>query len=155
MQFYGFYVYLNLIITVFMQLHKCLTYVTLYTFFFTFTIASISSAVPSVASISSAVPSASISSAVPSASISSAVPSTTVSTAVPPATISAGPSASHQDFLQYRSQHPGPISSRAFYRWSQYGGDDPSFRWRRQAPYDTTGRRRGAGKRFNSFNFYQ
>ncbi|XP_065639706.1 uncharacterized protein LOC136072433 isoform X2 [Hydra vulgaris] len=39
MQFYGFYVYLNLIITVFMQLHKCLTYVTLYTFFFTFTIA--------------------------------------------------------------------------------------------------------------------
>ncbi|XP_065641296.1 uncharacterized protein LOC124810892 isoform X10 [Hydra vulgaris] len=209
MQFYGFYVYLNLIITVFMQLHKCLTYVTLYTFFFTFTIApmssyavpsaSISSAVPSapqaiisVASISSAVPSASISSAVPSASISPAVPSTsissavpsvasissavpsatvstavppatvstavppaTVSTAVPPATISAGPSASYQDFLQYRSQHPGPISSRAFYRWSQYGGDDPSFRWRREAPYDTTGRRRGAGKRFNSFNFYQ
>ncbi|XP_065682590.1 uncharacterized protein LOC124809858 isoform X8 [Hydra vulgaris] len=172
MQFYGFYVYLNLIITVFMQLHKCLTYVTLYTFFFTFTIApmssyavpsaSISSAVPSapqaiisVASISSAVPSASISSAVPSASISSAVPSATVSTAVPPATISAGPSASYQDFLQYRSQHPGPISSRAFYRWSQYGGDDPSFRWRREAPYDTTGRRRGAGKRFNSFNFYQ
>ncbi|XP_065681422.1 uncharacterized protein LOC124809646 isoform X2 [Hydra vulgaris] len=162
----------------------------LYTlFFFTFTIASISSAVPSVASISSAVPSASISSAVPSASISPAVPSTsissavpsapqaiisasissavpsatvstavppaTVSTAVPPATISAGPSASYQDFLQYRSQHPGPISSRAFYRWSQYGGDDPSFRWRREAPYDTTGRRRGAGKRFNSFNFYQ
>ncbi|XP_065675710.1 uncharacterized protein LOC124809102 isoform X4 [Hydra vulgaris] len=35
---------------------------------------------------------ASISSAVPSASISSAVPSATVSTAVPPATISAGPS---------------------------------------------------------------
>ncbi|XP_065639257.1 uncharacterized protein LOC124807760 isoform X4 [Hydra vulgaris] len=65
-----------------MQLHKCLTHVTLYTFFFTFTIASISSAVPS----------ASISSAVPSASISSAVPSATVSTAVPPATISAGPS---------------------------------------------------------------
>ncbi|XP_065683071.1 uncharacterized protein LOC124810879 isoform X2 [Hydra vulgaris] len=200
MQFYGFYVYLNLIITVFMQLHKCLTYVTLYTFFFTFTIApmssyavpsaSISSAVPSapqaiisVASISSAVPSASISSAVPSASISPAVPSTsissavpsvasissavpsatvstavppaTVSTAVPPATISAGPSASYQDFLQYCSQHPGPISSRAFYRWSQYGGDDLSFRWRREAPYDTTGRRRGAGKRFNSFNFYQ
>ncbi|XP_065682611.1 uncharacterized protein LOC124809858 isoform X9 [Hydra vulgaris] len=163
MQFYGFYVYLNLIITVFMQLHKCLTYVTLYTFFFTFTIAPMSSyAVPS-ASISSAVPSApqaiisvaSISSAVPSASISSAVPSATVSTAVPPATISAGPSASYQDFLQYRSQHPGPISSRAFYRWSQYGGDDPSFRWRREAPYDTTGRRRGAGKRFNSFNFYQ
>ncbi|XP_065641398.1 uncharacterized protein LOC136073587 isoform X3 [Hydra vulgaris] len=58
MQFYGFYVYLNLIITVFMQLHKCLTYVTLYTFFFTFTIAPMSSyAVPS-ASISSAVPSA-------------------------------------------------------------------------------------------------
>ncbi|XP_065683193.1 uncharacterized protein LOC124816666 isoform X6 [Hydra vulgaris] len=189
MQFYGFYVYLNLIITVFMQLHKCLTYVTLYTFFFTFTIApmssyavpsaSISSAVPSApqaiisASISPAVPSTSISSAVPSASISSAVPSATVSTAVPPATvstavppatvstavppatISAGPSASYQDFLQYRSQHPGPISSRAFYRWSQYGGDDPSFRWRREAPYDTTGRRRGAGKRFNSFNFYQ
>ncbi|XP_065641397.1 uncharacterized protein LOC136094725 isoform X4 [Hydra vulgaris] len=67
MQFYGFYVYLNLIITVFMQLHKCLTYVTLYTFFFTFTIAPMSSyAVPS-ASISSTVPSASISSAVPSA----------------------------------------------------------------------------------------
>ncbi|XP_065681287.1 uncharacterized protein LOC136094940 isoform X5 [Hydra vulgaris] len=111
----------------------------LYTLFFsfTFTIASISSAVPSVASISSAVPSA------------------TVSTAVPPATISAGPSASHQDFLQYRSQHSGPISPRAFYRWSQYEGDDPSFRWRRQAPYDTTGRRRGAEKRFNSFNFYQ
>ncbi|XP_065641221.1 uncharacterized protein LOC124807131 isoform X2 [Hydra vulgaris] len=115
-------------------------------FFFTFTIASISSAVPSVASISSAAPSASISSAVPSASISSAVPS---------ATISAGPSASHQEFLQYRSRHLGPISPRAFYRWSQYGGDDPSFRWGRQAPYDTTGRRRGAGKRFNSFNFYQ
>ncbi|XP_065642037.1 uncharacterized protein LOC124814035 isoform X2 [Hydra vulgaris] len=103
-----------------------------------------------------AVPSASTSSAVPSvASISSAVPSATVSIAVPPATISAGPSASYQDFLRYRSQHPGPISQRAFYRWSQYGGDDPSFRWRRQAPYDTTGRRRGAGKRFNSFNFYQ
>nr|XP_047135758.1 uncharacterized protein LOC124812774 [Hydra vulgaris] len=84
-----------------------------------------------------------------------AVISATVSTAVPPATISAGPSASYQDFLQYRSQHPGPISSRAFYRWSQYGGDDPSFRWRREAPYDTTGRRRGAGKQFNSFNFYQ
>ncbi|XP_065641222.1 uncharacterized protein LOC124807131 isoform X3 [Hydra vulgaris] len=114
-------------------------------FFFTFTIASISSAVPS----------ASISSAVPSASISSAVPSATVSTVVPPATISAGPSASHQEFLQYRSRHLGPISPRAFYRWSQYGGDDPSFRWGRQAPYDTTGRRRGAGKRFNSFNFYQ
>ncbi|XP_065683190.1 uncharacterized protein LOC124816666 isoform X3 [Hydra vulgaris] len=197
MQFYGFYVYLNLIITVFMQLHKCLTYVTLYTFFFTFTIApmssyavpsasissavpsapqaiisasispavpstSISSAVPSapqaiisVASISSAVPSATVSTAVPPATVSTAVPPATVSTAVPPATISAGPSASYQDFLQYRSQHPGPISSRAFYRWSQYGGDDPSFRWRREAPYDTTGRRRGAGKRFNSFNFYQ
>ncbi|XP_065683255.1 uncharacterized protein LOC124814124 [Hydra vulgaris] len=98
---------------------------------------------------------ASISSAVPSASILSAVPSATVSTAVPPATISAEPSASYQDFLRYRSQHPGPISQRAFYRSSQYGGDDPSFRWRRQAPYDTTGRRRGAGKRFNSFNFYQ
>ncbi|XP_065640641.1 uncharacterized protein LOC124816866 isoform X2 [Hydra vulgaris] len=168
MQFYGFYVYLNLIITVFMQLHKCLTYVTLYTFFFTFTIApmssyavpsaSISSAVPSapqaiisVASISSAVPSATVSTAVPPATVSTAVPPATVSTAVPPATISAGPSASYQDFLQYRSQHPGPISSRAFYRWSQYGGDDPSFRWRREAPYDTTGRRRGAGKRFNSF----
>ncbi|XP_065681284.1 uncharacterized protein LOC136094940 isoform X2 [Hydra vulgaris] len=126
----------------------------LYTLFFsfTFTIASISSAVPS-ASISSAVPSAP--QAIISASISSAVPSATVSTAVPPATISAGPSASHQDFLQYRSQHSGPISPRAFYRWSQYEGDDPSFRWRRQAPYDTTGRRRGAEKRFNSFNFYQ
>ncbi|XP_065678925.1 uncharacterized protein LOC124807191 isoform X3 [Hydra vulgaris] len=50
----------------------------LYTlFFFTFTIASISSAVPS----------ASISSAVPSASISSAVPSATVSTAVPPGNV--------------------------------------------------------------------
>ncbi|XP_065675682.1 uncharacterized protein LOC124809102 isoform X1 [Hydra vulgaris] len=83
---------------------------------------------------------ASISSAVPSASISSAVPSATVSTAVPPATISAGPSAAHQDFLRYCSQHPGPISQRAFYRWCQYRGDDPSFRWRRQAPYDTTGR---------------
>ncbi|XP_065657333.1 uncharacterized protein LOC124812774 isoform X1 [Hydra vulgaris] len=119
------------------QLHKCLTYVTLYTFFFfTFTVALISSAVPS-------------------ATVSTAVPPATVSTAVPPATISAGPSASYQDFLQYRSQHPGPISSRAFYRWSQYGGDDPSFRWRREAPYDTTGRRRGAGKQFNSFNFYQ
>ncbi|XP_065641751.1 uncharacterized protein LOC124813625 isoform X1 [Hydra vulgaris] len=113
-----------------MQLHKCLTHVTLCTFFFTFTIASISSAVPS----------ASISSAVPSASISSAVPSATVSTAVPPATISAGPSAAHQDFLRYCSQHPGPISQRAFYRWCQYRGDDPSFRWRRQASYDTTGR---------------
>ncbi|XP_065683204.1 uncharacterized protein LOC124816666 isoform X15 [Hydra vulgaris] len=124
--------------------------------------ASISSAVPSapqaiisVASISSAVPSATVSTAVPPATVSTAVPPATVSTAVPPATISAGPSASYQDFLQYRSQHPGPISSRAFYRWSQYGGDDPSFRWRREAPYDTTGRRRGAGKRFNSFNFYQ
>ncbi|XP_065683073.1 uncharacterized protein LOC124810879 isoform X3 [Hydra vulgaris] len=117
--------------------------------------ASISPAVPST-SISSAVPSvASISSAVPSATVSTAVPPATVSTAVPPATISAGPSASYQDFLQYCSQHPGPISSRAFYRWSQYGGDDLSFRWRREAPYDTTGRRRGAGKRFNSFNFYQ
>ncbi|XP_065640647.1 uncharacterized protein LOC124816866 isoform X7 [Hydra vulgaris] len=120
--------------------------------------ASISSAVPSapqaiisVASISSAVPSATVSTAVPPATVSTAVPPATVSTAVPPATISAGPSASYQDFLQYRSQHPGPISSRAFYRWSQYGGDDPSFRWRREAPYDTTGRRRGAGKRFNSF----
>ncbi|XP_065681878.1 uncharacterized protein LOC136095362 isoform X1 [Hydra vulgaris] len=68
MQFYGFYVYLNLIITVFMQLHKCLTYVTLYTFFFTFTIAPMSSyAVPSAPMSSYAVPSASISSAVPSA----------------------------------------------------------------------------------------
>ncbi|XP_065684813.1 uncharacterized protein LOC124807837 isoform X2 [Hydra vulgaris] len=91
------------------------------------------------------------------ASISSAVPSAieTVLTAVPPATISAGPSAMHQDFLRCRFQHPGPISQRAFYRWCQYGGDDPSFRWRRQAPYDTIGRRRGAGKQFNSFNFYQ
>ncbi|XP_065678658.1 uncharacterized protein LOC136093557 isoform X8 [Hydra vulgaris] len=93
--------------------------------------------------------------AVPSASISSAVPSASISFAVPSATMSAGPSASHQDFLQYRSQHPGPISPRAFYRWSQYGGDNHSFRWRREAPYDTTGRRRGAGKQFNSFYFYQ
>ncbi|XP_065681434.1 uncharacterized protein LOC124809646 isoform X5 [Hydra vulgaris] len=144
-------------------------HITLFLYFFVYTLtpqaiisASISPAVPST-SISSAVPSApqaiisvaSISSAVPSATVSTAVPPATVSTAVPPATISAGPSASYQDFLQYRSQHPGPISSRAFYRWSQYGGDDPSFRWRREAPYDTTGRRRGAGKRFNSFNFYQ
>ncbi|XP_065648976.1 uncharacterized protein LOC124810483 isoform X6 [Hydra vulgaris] len=128
-------------------------HITLFLYFFVYTLTP--QAIIS-ASISPAVPSTSISSAVPSvASISSAVPSATVSTAVPPATISAGPSASYQDFLQYRSQHPGPISSRAFYRWSHYGGDDPSFRWRREAPYDTTGRRRGAGKRFNSFNFYQ
>ncbi|XP_065641304.1 uncharacterized protein LOC124810892 isoform X21 [Hydra vulgaris] len=124
-----------------------------FIYFFVSTLAP--QAIISVASISSAVPSATVSTAVPPATVSTAVPPATVSTAVPPATISAGPSASYQDFLQYRSQHPGPISSRAFYRWSQYGGDDPSFRWRREAPYDTTGRRRGAGKRFNSFNFYQ
>ncbi|XP_065678645.1 uncharacterized protein LOC136093557 isoform X5 [Hydra vulgaris] len=112
-----------------------------------------SSAVPSAPQAIISAPMSSY--AVPSASISSAVPSASISFAVPSATMSAGPSASHQDFLQYRSQHPGPISPRAFYRWSQYGGDNHSFRWRREAPYDTTGRRRGAGKQFNSFYFYQ
>ncbi|XP_065681140.1 uncharacterized protein LOC124817659 isoform X4 [Hydra vulgaris] len=75
------------------------------------------------------------------------------------ATHSSVATASWESFLLYRSQHPGPLSQRAFFRWCQYGGDDPSFRWRRQTPYGATGRRSGAGRqndqRSNIMNFYQ
>ncbi|XP_065680665.1 uncharacterized protein LOC101240834 [Hydra vulgaris] len=54
------------------------------------------------------------------------------------ATHSSVATASWESFLLYRSQHPGPFSQRAFFRWCQYGGDDPSFRWRRQTPYGAT-----------------
>nr|XP_047143962.1 uncharacterized protein LOC124817659 isoform X5 [Hydra vulgaris]XP_047146850.1 uncharacterized protein LOC105843562 isoform X1 [Hydra vulgaris] len=79
--------------------------------------------------------------------------------AVISATHSSVATASWESFLLYRSQHPGPLSQRAFFRWCQYGGDDPSFRWRRQTPYGATGRRSGAGRqndqRSNIMNFYQ
>ncbi|XP_065677978.1 uncharacterized protein LOC124810303 isoform X5 [Hydra vulgaris] len=75
------------------------------------------------------------------------------------ATHSSVATASWESFLLYRSQHPGPLSQRAFFRWCQYGGDDPSFRWRRQTPYGATGRRSGAGRqndqRSNIMNFHQ
>nr|XP_047124850.1 larval cuticle protein F1-like isoform X1 [Hydra vulgaris]XP_047124852.1 larval cuticle protein F1-like isoform X1 [Hydra vulgaris] len=75
------------------------------------------------------------------------------------ATHSSVATASWESFLLYRSQHPGPLSQRAFFQRCQYGGDDPSFRWRRQTPYGATGRRSGAGRqndqRSNIMNFYQ
>ncbi|XP_065677657.1 uncharacterized protein LOC124818633 isoform X1 [Hydra vulgaris] len=55
-------------------------------------------------------------------------------------------SKSWEDFRKYRSQHPGPLSMRAFHRWCLYGDDHPSFRWRDGTPYNT-GNRADAGRR--------
>nr|XP_047132120.1 uncharacterized protein LOC124811068 isoform X2 [Hydra vulgaris] len=66
-------------------------------------------------------------------------------------------SKSWEDFRKYRSQHPGPLSMRAFHRWCLYGDDHPSFRWRDGTPYNTgniadAGRRRQRGlKVVNNF----
>nr|XP_047124940.1 uncharacterized protein LOC124807256 isoform X2 [Hydra vulgaris] len=55
-------------------------------------------------------------------------------------------SKSWEDFRKYRSQHPGPLSMRAFHRWCLYRNDHPSFRWRDGTPYNT-GNRADAGRR--------
>nr|XP_047145116.1 uncharacterized protein LOC124818363 isoform X2 [Hydra vulgaris] len=55
-------------------------------------------------------------------------------------------SKSWEEFRKYRSQHPGPLSMRAFHRWCLYGDDHPSFRWRDGTPYNT-GNRADAGRR--------
>ncbi|XP_065682623.1 uncharacterized protein LOC105847180 isoform X2 [Hydra vulgaris] len=55
-------------------------------------------------------------------------------------------SKSWEDFRKYHSQHPGPLSMRAFHRWCLYGDDHPSFRWRDGTPYNT-GNRADAGRR--------
>nr|XP_047129335.1 ATP-dependent DNA helicase PIF1-like [Hydra vulgaris] len=55
-------------------------------------------------------------------------------------------SKSWEDFRKYRSQHPGPLSMRAFHRWCLYGDDHPSFRLRDGTPYNT-GNRADAGRR--------
>nr|XP_047123149.1 uncharacterized protein LOC124806376 isoform X2 [Hydra vulgaris] len=55
-------------------------------------------------------------------------------------------SKSWEDFRKYRSQHPGPLSMRAFHRWCLYRDDHPSFRWRDGTPYNT-GNRADAGRR--------
>nr|XP_047129617.1 ATP-dependent DNA helicase PIF1-like [Hydra vulgaris] len=49
-------------------------------------------------------------------------------------------SKSWEEFRKYRSQHPGPLSMRAFHRWCLYGDDHPSFRWRDGTPYNTGNR---------------
>ncbi|XP_065680942.1 uncharacterized protein LOC124817329 isoform X3 [Hydra vulgaris] len=55
-------------------------------------------------------------------------------------------SKSWEEFRKYRSQHPGPLSMRAFHRWCLYGDDHLSFRWRDGTPYNT-GNRADAGRR--------
>nr|XP_047144243.1 uncharacterized protein LOC124817862 [Hydra vulgaris] len=55
-------------------------------------------------------------------------------------------SKSWEEFRKYRSQHPGPLSMRAFHRRCLYGDDHSSFRWRDGTPYNT-GNRADAGRR--------
>ncbi|XP_047136579.2 uncharacterized protein LOC124813491 isoform X2 [Hydra vulgaris] len=55
----------------------------------------------------------------------------------------------YQDYLLYRSQHPGPTSNSSFKRWVQLGGrDHNSFKWPYHLPNKGAGSRsrRGGGR---------
>nr|XP_047136591.1 RNA-binding motif protein, X chromosome-like isoform X16 [Hydra vulgaris] len=55
----------------------------------------------------------------------------------------------YQDYLLYRSQHPGPTSNSSFKRWVQLGGrDHNSFKWPYHPPNKGAGSRsrRGGGR---------
>ncbi|XP_047144475.1 uncharacterized protein LOC124818001 isoform X2 [Hydra vulgaris] len=83
------------------------------------------------------------------AAASSATTASSVITAASSVTTAASSvtsSKSWEDFRKYRSQHPGPLSMRAFHRWCLYGDNHPSFRWRDGTPYNT-GNRADAGRR--------
>nr|XP_047145609.1 uncharacterized protein LOC124818633 isoform X1 [Hydra vulgaris] len=67
-------------------------------------------------------------------------PLRTIASSVTTAASSVTSSKSWEDFRKYRSQHPGPLSMRAFHRWCLYGDDHPSFRWRDGTPYNTGNR---------------
>nr|XP_047135837.1 uncharacterized protein LOC124813147 [Hydra vulgaris] len=46
------------------------------------------------------------------------------------------------EYKNYRSQHPGPLSERSFKKWKDHGGmDKPSFKWRAH-PYRGVGKHR-------------
>ncbi|XP_065645644.1 uncharacterized protein LOC136076097 isoform X2 [Hydra vulgaris] len=49
-------------------------------------------------------------------------------------------SLSFEEYKNYCSQHPGPLSERSFKKWKDHGGmDEPSFKWRAH-PYRGVGR---------------
>ncbi|XP_065640365.1 uncharacterized protein LOC136072900 [Hydra vulgaris] len=51
-------------------------------------------------------------------------------------------SLSFEQYQNYRSQHPGPLSKRSFNKWKRNGGmDEFSFKWRAY-PYRGVGRHR-------------
>nr|XP_047129812.1 uncharacterized protein LOC124809889 [Hydra vulgaris] len=65
-------------------------------------------------------------------------------------------SLSFEQYQNYRSQHPGPLSERSFNKWKRNGGmDEPSFKWRAH-PYRGVGRHRRKNSNQKVVNvFYQ
>ncbi|XP_065640245.1 uncharacterized protein LOC105849695 isoform X2 [Hydra vulgaris] len=68
--------------------------------------------------------------------VTSSAPTITISCVQPSAELT------YQDYLLYRSQHPGPTSNSSFKRWVRLGGKDHNFfKW----PYHPPNK--GAGSR--------
>nr|XP_047132338.1 uncharacterized protein LOC105844623 isoform X5 [Hydra vulgaris] len=65
-------------------------------------------------------------------------------------------SLSFEQYQNYRSQHPGPLSERSFNKWKRNGGmDESSFKWRAH-PYRGFGRHRRKNSNQKVVNvFYQ
>nr|XP_047132931.1 uncharacterized protein LOC124811430 isoform X1 [Hydra vulgaris] len=65
-------------------------------------------------------------------------------------------SLSFEQYQNYRSQYPGPLSERSFNKWKRNGGmDEPSFKWRAH-PYRGVGRHRRKNSNQKVVNvFYQ
>nr|XP_047126781.1 uncharacterized protein LOC124807970 isoform X5 [Hydra vulgaris] len=65
-------------------------------------------------------------------------------------------SLSFEQYQNYRSQHPGPLSERSFNKWKRNGGmDEPSFKLRNH-PYRGVGRHRRKNSNQKVVNvFYQ
>ncbi|XP_065664346.1 uncharacterized protein LOC136086036 isoform X1 [Hydra vulgaris] len=86
-----------------------------------------------------------------SPNVTSLAATTTITCAQSSAVTCAQPSAelTYQQYLLYRSQHPGPTSNKSFKRWVNLGGkDNESFNWPYHPPNKGAGNhsRRGYGR---------
>ncbi|XP_065646196.1 uncharacterized protein LOC136076724 isoform X2 [Hydra vulgaris] len=78
-----------------------------------------------------------------SPNVTSSAATTTITCAQPSAELT------YQQYLLYRSQHPGPTSNKSFKRWVNLGGkDNESFKWPYHPPNKGAGNhsRRGYGR---------